>query len=369
MWFTEPRDSRKDRTGGRGARRLLIGAPVVLAATLALTACAGGRPNANGGTSAGGQATASAPAHGGGSGGKVRIYVVGGKSDDPFWSKVERGADDAARLVKAYGGSVTWLAPQDYNNLGPDAAKLVQTALNLHASAVIGPDWVPEAEDPAWKQVTQSGTPVIIYNAGGAAEAKTVGAIGYIGSDEYPAGLAGGKQFGAMGVKHVLCINTLPGQTESESRCKGIKDGLAASDGGKLTELPLSPANFGNPTAVTQAIKAALLHDSSIDAVATIGVSDADSAYSALQQGGLTGKVKLGTFDEDATQLQRIKAGQEAFAIDQQGYLQGYLAVSEAFQYVAWGLQIPTNNLLTGPLLITSKNVDLALAGAEAGVR
>jgi simple sugar transport system substrate-binding protein len=366
MLFTAIRNGR--RTGGLGGRRLLIGALFATAA-LALTACAGGGVSQNGGTGTGASSGASVPAKGVGSGGKVHIYVVGGKSDDPFWSKVERGANDAARMVKAYGGSVTWLAPQDYNNLGPDAAKLLQTALSQNPSAVVGPDWVPAAQDPTWKKITQAGVPVIIFNAGGVTEAKAVGALAYIGNDELTAGLAGGKEFGALGVKHLLCVNTLPGQSESEQRCTGLKNGLAATDGGKTSELALSPTNFGNPTAVTQAVKAALLHDSSIDAVATISTVDADSAFAALQQSGLVGKVKLATFDENSTQLKRIKAGQEAFAIDQQGYLQGYLSVSEAFQYVAWGMRLPTDNVPTGPLVITAKNVDSALAGADAGVR
>ena len=77
----------------------------------------------------------------------VAIYVIGGKSDDPFWSRVKRGVDDAAKVVKAQGGKVTFLGPQNYDNLGPDAAKLIDSAVSQGATAVVGPDWVPEAQD------------------------------------------------------------------------------------------------------------------------------------------------------------------------------------------------------------------------------
>lgn len=371
MWLTGTQNSRRKRTGNRRQRRLLIGA-LVLAAGLALTACEGGGVKSNSGSSspASTGATSSAQAAvGGGSGAStVRIYVVGGESEDPFWAQVKRGAEDAGKAFAAEGASVTWLGPQNYNNLGPDAAQLLRTALSENPSAIVGPDWVPAAENSAFQAITTAHVPLIIYNAGGVSEATQNGALAYIGTNDYSAGVAGGKYFGSVGMKHVLCVNTLPGQAESEARCSGIKDGLAAS-GGKVTELELSPSNFGNPTAVTQGIKAALLKDSTIDAVCTIGVSDADSAYAALQQANLTGKVKLGTFDVDSSQLQRIKAGQQLFAIDQQGYLQGYYAVSELFTYVKWGMLLPTNNLLTGPLVINSSNVDLAIAGAAAGVR
>ena len=374
MSLNDTRDSRGHRTGGRGGRRLLMGAPV-LAAALALTACSGGGSSSAGGTAAG-QASASASGQAGaastgsgGAGGKVRIFVVGGESSDPFWSQVKLGAQAAGAAFAGQGASVTWLGPQNYDNLGPDAAQLLRTALSESPSAVVGPDWVPAAEDPAFKAVAAAHVPLIVYNAGGVSEATKDGALAYVGTDDYQAGVGGGKAFGTANAKHVLCVNTLPGQSESEARCSGVKSGLASSDGGKMTELELSPSNFGKPTAVAQGIKAALLKDSSIDGVITIGVADADSAYSALQQANLTGKVKLGTFDVDSTQLQRIKAGEQLFSIDQQGYLQGYYAVTELFTYVKWGMLLPSNNILTGPLVINSSNVGLAIAGAASGVR
>jgi simple sugar transport system substrate-binding protein len=178
----------------------------------------------------------------------AKIFVIGGKADDPFWSKVKKGADDAGKLVAAQGGSVTWLGPQNYDNLGPDAADLIRTALSQHPSAVVGPDWVPEAMDEAFKAVVDAKVPLIIYNAGGMDAAKKLGAMNYIGSDEYIAGVAGGEYFGKGSSKNVLCINTLPGAANTESRCKGVADGLTKG-GGKSTQLPLPSTSFGNPTA------------------------------------------------------------------------------------------------------------------------
>jgi simple sugar transport system substrate-binding protein len=296
------------------------------------------------------------------------IFVVGGKADDPFWSKVKRGADDAAKVVKADGGSVTWLGPKNYDNLGPDAAKLIQTALSQGADGVVGPDWVPEAEDAAFKQVSGKGTPLVIYNAGGIEAADNVGALNYFGSDELTAGKAGGEFFGEDGEKNVLCVNTLPGAANTEARCKGIAEGIATK-GGKSKQLPLPSSKFGDPTAVAQAIKAALLKDDSIDGVVTISTGDANAAASAIEQGGVADKVKLGTFDMDDTQLGRIKKGDQLFSIDQQPYLQGYLAVSALYGYIRWGLELPQKPILTGPAVISKDNVESAIAGAKAGVR
>jgi simple sugar transport system substrate-binding protein len=297
-----------------------------------------------------------------------KIFVIGGKADDPFWSRVKKGADDAALVVKAGGGTVTWLGPQNYDNLGPDAAKLIRTALSQKPDAIVGPNWVPEAMDAAFKEVVAAGVPLIIYNAGGMEAAKRLGAQNYVGSDEYVAGMGGGEYFIKSGAKNVLCVNTQPGSTNQESRCKGLADGMAKG-GGKGTQLPLPSSAFGNPTAVAQAVKAALQKDPSIDGLITIAAGDATSAATGISQAGLVKKVKLGTFDIDPTNLARIKDGTQLFCIDQQPYLQGYLAVSMLNGFVQYGLKIPTAPILTGPGIVDASNVAATMAGATAGAR
>jgi simple sugar transport system substrate-binding protein len=338
-------------------------AAVAAAALLSISACNSGSPS-NAEADAGSGAASAAAAGKGGS----AIFVIGGKSDDPFWSKVKRGVDDAAKVVQAQGGSVTFLGPQNYDNLGPDAAKLIDSAISQGASAVIGPDWVPEAQDAAFKRVADKNIPLIVYNAGGIEAANKLGALNYIGSDEATAGKAGGEFLGKQGAKNVLCVNTLPGAANTEARCRGIADGVKVS-GGTSKQLPMPSSNFGNPTAVAQGIKAALLKDDSIDAVVTISTQDADSAASAIQQADVGAKVKLGTFYMDESQLNRIKGGKQLFSIDQQPYLQGYLAVSMANGYLKYGLELPQRPLLTGPAIISADNVDSAIAGAKAGIR
>ncbi|GAA3838107.1 sugar ABC transporter substrate-binding protein [Streptomyces coacervatus] len=354
-------------SGRRLSTRGLTAVTLLAMAAAALTGCASGK--GSGGD--GGQSTA--PAGGGStsgtkSSGKNSIYVIGGKADDPFWSAIKRGGEDAAKLVTAGGGKVTFLGPQNYDNLGPDAAKLTLTALAQNPSAIVVPDWVPENQDAAIKQAIAKGVKVFVYNSGGVEAAKRTGAIKYIGSDDYEAGKAGGAKFAEEGAKNILCVNTVPGAANSEARCKGIKDG-AKSKGGTSKQLPLPSSNFGNPSAVTQAIKAALLKDGSVDAVVTIGVQDADSAAAAIDQAKAGDKVKLGTFDLSQSQLDRVKAGKQLFAIDQQPYLQGFYAVSIANQLLSYGVLPPQNPLLTGPLLVTADNVAAAIAGTKAGVR
>jgi simple sugar transport system substrate-binding protein len=296
------------------------------------------------------------------------IAVIGGRVDDPFFAIVKRGVDDAASLAKTHDASVNYLPLKTYENIGADAATLIRTAIAQGAKGIAAPNWVPEAQDPAYKAAVDAGIPIILYNAGGADKASELGAINYVGTEDYTAGVAAGTYLGAAKAKKVICVNTVPGAANLEARCKGVADG-ATPEGSSVKQLPLPASNFGDKTAVTEALKAAMLSDPEIDALVTMGNQDADSAAVAIQQAGAQGRVKLGTFNTDQASLDRIAAGTQSFAVDQQGYLQGYLAVFLLDSYVTYGMKSPTMQILTGPLIVDSANVRETLVGVKAGVR
>lgn len=298
----------------------------------------------------------------------ITVAIVGGKTDDAFFAKVKKGIDDAALVVAAHGGKVNYLQLQTYDNIGGDAANLVRTAISQKANIIAVPNWVPASQDEAIKAAQAAGIPVILYNAGGGDKAKELGAINYVGNEEYTAGLAGGERFTTGKAKNVICVNTVPGAQNLEDRCKGVSDGITKG-GGKSIQLPLPAASFGNPTAVAEAIKATLLKDSTIDGVVAISAGDADAAAVGVEQAGMTGKVQLGSFDMNDTGLERIKAGTQLFAIDQQPWLQGFLAVTLADAYINYGLKLATAPILTGPGVVDSSTIDATLAGAKAGYR
>jgi simple sugar transport system substrate-binding protein len=209
---------------------------------------------------------------------------------------------------------------------------------------------------------------VILMNAGGADKAIELGAINYVGSDEYVAGVAGGEYFGKAGKKNVICVNTLPGAANTEARCKGVIDGITGKVGTGV-QLPLPTTSFGDATAVAEAIKAELLKDDTIDGVITISAGDADSAAIAVDQAGKAGAAMLGSFDMNQAGLDRIKAGTQGFAIDQQPYLQSYLAVSLLAAHIDFGTDLPVFPVLTGPGIVDAGNIDATLAGVKLGAR
>lgn len=300
--------------------------------------------------------------------GGAKIFVVGGKPDDPFWSIVKRGAEDAGKVVAAEGGSVTWLGPQNYDNLGVDAAELIRQAIDQKADAIVAPDWVPAAMDPAFQAVKAAGIPFIVYNAGGIEAADRLGALNYVGAVDYKGGFAGGEYLAKAGGKSGVCINSLPGAANIEAYCKGFVDGMTKA-GGKANALPLPATAEGNVTAVAQAIRAYLLQHPDVDSVYTTANLDAIGSVQGVAQAGKTGKVKICGINFDQAILAQINSGAQACAIDQQGYQQGFYAVSILNGYVNYGLTIPTREILTGPEVVDSSNIKATMAGAKQGTR
>ena len=100
-----------------------------------------------------------------------------------------------------------------------------------------------------------------------------------------------------------------------------------------------------------------------------ISAGDANSAANGILQAGAADKVKLASFDMDQANLDRIKAGTQLFAIDQQPWLQGFLAVTLSDAYANYGLKVASAPILTGPGIVDASNIDTTIAGAKAGYR
>ncbi len=293
------------------------------------------------------------------------IAVIAGSIEDGFFNLIKKGVDDATLMVEANGGSVNYLRVPNYDNFGPDLVTLINQAVAQGVDGIAIPVWVPEAQVPALQAAASQGIVIMQYNAGQSVKDE-LGSINYFGSDEYVAGVAGGEYMAEMGAKHILCHIQVPGAINLETRCEGVTDG-AAAHGAKVTVLRV-PANLdGDVTGTAEAIKAELIGDQSIDAVINLAAWASDASTNAVGQIG--GSQMVGTFDMSPAVLERIQAGTQTMAIDQQPYLQGFLATSMLFAHLKFGTEIATDPVLTGPAIVDASNIESALAGVALGAR
>lgn len=295
---------------------------------------------------------AAAPAH---AGEKITIIMDGGPVWDPFFGAMKKGADDAA---KDLGVDYQWVTGTDPNNFLADYAKLVKQSASRHPSAMVIGNYFPDTLDPIIKDITASGIPVIIFHDGGATW-KQDGAIGYVGFSAFELGKSVAELEIKAGAKHGLCVNHVPGNTTLELDCKGYDAAFKAA-GGTSKVLMIQFSDASNHALVTQAIKGSLQADPKLDAVWTIGASQAVDSVEAIDQLGKTGKIANGSLGLSLGSLEALRKGKLIFIADLQPYLDGYYSLLEAYQYVKYGM-LPLGQISTGPLMLTKDNADKVL--------
>lgn len=296
-----------------------------------------------------------APDGAGGSGGGMRVTLVthGGKGD-AFWDLVRRGAETAAAKD---GVDLTYVGDAD-----PSAqAELVRDAVRDKADGIAVTLAKPAAMRGPVAQAKAAGIPVVGLNSGIDAWRPT-GLLEYFGQDESVAGRAVGDKLNGLKAEHALCVVHERGNVALEARCAGMRKTFR----GDTDNLYVDGSDMN---AVTAAIASRLRQDSSIDEVVTLGAQYGLSAVKAVRQAG--SKAKVATFDLDKDLVEAVRDGRVQFAVDQQPYLQGYLAVDALWLYrtngnVSGGGTAP---VLTGPAFVTKTEADSVASFAAAGTR
>ncbi|GGX44580.1 sugar ABC transporter substrate-binding protein [Tateyamaria omphalii] len=293
------------------------------------------------------------------------ILVVSGPLSWPFFAAVKQGFDDGA---ETFGLDYQYIAVTDTSNMTSDYPRLLQQAISRNPRMLLVGEFFPDGMDPLIKEATASGIPVLIHNSGQTLWEQN-GSIGFIGEDPFQMGYKAGEIQAKAGVKLGLCFNQVPGNPTVEERCNGYVAAMEEA-GVETIYQTIGTGDATNPQAMTQAIKGTLQANPGIDGIYTLNAVPAMSALRAVDEVGRKGDVMVGTADLSNEALLAIQSGDLAFAMDQQPYLQGFMSMQVAFQYLNYGLQ-PIGHVKTGPLVIDSSNVDstLEVNRKHAGVR
>ncbi|MZD06921.1 substrate-binding domain-containing protein [Streptomyces sp. SID5785] len=271
---------------------------------------------------------------------KIAMVTHSGEGDT-FWDIVQKGAKQAAAK-----DNVDFLYSNDKEAKGQ--AELVQAAIDKKVDGIVVTLAKPEAMRSVLAKARTAGIPVVSINSG-SEFSGAFGAISHIGQDEGVAGEAVGTQLGKEGRKKVLCVIHEQGNVSLEQRCAGV----AKTFKGSVQNLNVEGTNAPS---TQSSIEAKLQADPSIDAVVALGAPIAALAVKAKADAG--SKAGIATFDLNAEVVRRIKAKEVTFAVDQQPYLQGYLAVDELWLNRTNGNVLGGGKpVLTGPAVVTGKDV------------
>jgi simple sugar transport system substrate-binding protein len=318
---------------------------IAVTAAFALAACSGGgAENTDDSTSGSGG--------GGGNSGYTIAMVTHETPGDTFWDKIKAGAEQAAKDTGA---------TLKYSN-DPDPAKqatLIQNAVDSKVDGIATTLATPDALKGAVQSAVTAKIPTVAFNSG-IDQYKDTGALMYFGSDENLAGSTAGERIAADGAKHPLCVIQAAGSVALEARCAGVKSKAPATENIQV--------NGADDSAVVSALQAKLAADPSIDSIVTLGAPIALDALKAMDQAG--SKAKLVTFDLNQEAAQAIKDGKIQFSIDQQPYVQGYLAVTSLYLNILNGNDMGGGGpVLTGPSFVDSTNIDVILPFTKNNTR
>lgn len=322
------------RTGRRGV------AALALALAPGLAACAGGE-----GTTAEQE--------------RPRRYVVitHGQSADPFWSVVANGVADAA---EALGVDAQYQAPGRFSMV--EMADLIEAAVASRPEgiAVSIPD--ADALGAAVRSALERGIHVVSLNSG----SEVFGDLGigaHVGQPDYEAGLRAGERMAGEGVRRALCVNHEVGNLSLDDRCRGFGDALARAGGASRAVA----VELADPADTEERIAGAL-EDPSVDGLLTLGPAALGPALAALRRRERRPRVAFATFDLSSEALDALERGELLFAVDQQPYLQGYLAVVSLVTATRTGT-MPVGVVRTGPALVTAADVERVRSATARGLR
>ncbi|MER5748389.1 sugar ABC transporter substrate-binding protein [Streptomyces sp. NPDC002088] len=338
-----------DRSSHVRSRRLAPVVALAAAAALTLAGCSsssGGKKAEEGGDNASaGKATTPR---------MTVALVTHAPPGDTFWDTVRKGAQAAAAK-----DNIELVYSSDPN--AGNQANLVQNAIDQKVDGIAITLAKPDAMKDVVGKAKQAGIPVVGLNSG-LSDWKSLGLLEFFGQDESVAGEAFGDKLNATGAKKIVCVIHEQGNVGLTQRCDGVKKTFKGT-----TETLY--VNGTDMPSVKSTITAKLKQDSGIDHVVTLGAPFALTAVQSVSDAG--GKAKVATFDLNKQLVAGVQDGSIEFAVDQQPYLQGYLAVDSLWLYknngnYSGGGEQP---VLTGPAFVDKSNVDTIAAFAAKGTR
>ncbi|MET8965495.1 substrate-binding domain-containing protein [Streptomyces sp. NPDC004074] len=304
-------------------------------------------------TGSGGSPSGSDPKVPGATGLRLTL-VTHGAEGDAFWELVKKGAQAAAAKD---GTDLTYANDPD----AAGQAELVRDAVRDRADGIALTLAKPDAMKGPIGEARAAGIPVVGLNSGIDAW-RSDGVLEYFGQDESLAGRAVGDKLDGLGAHHALCVIHERGNVALEARCAGVKKAF----GGDTDMLYVDGTDTN---ALTESVSARLRQDPSIDEVVTLGAQFALAAVRSVRQAD--SRARVATFDLNKDLVKAVQDGAVQFAVDQQPYLQGYLAIDALWLYrsngnVSGGGVAP---VLTGPAFVTKANVASVARLAAGGTR
>jgi simple sugar transport system substrate-binding protein len=273
---------------------------------------------------------------------------------DPNTAIMQNGVERAAADL---GVEAKFRGPQKFSI--PEMQKIFDAAIAAKPTAIAATLPDPAAIGPKVERAVSAGIPVVLFNAG-LEDFERLGALTYIGQTELQAGEEAGKRLKDAGISNAIVINHQQGQLTLETRVDGVRTGL----GGNVKAVAVDGSD---PVQIRNGAASALRQNPDVQALMTLGPGAAEQTLKAIKDSGKADQVKLATFDISAAVLEAVKNGEILFAIDQQMYLQTYLAILSLVTYAQYRLR-PVTAVPSGPLFVDQSSASDIIKLSSEGI-
>jgi ribose transport system substrate-binding protein len=258
----------------------------------------------------------------------VKVGFVSNNAEQ-FWTIAEAGTSQAA---KDFNAEVLFRRPQ--NGTAAEQKTIIEDLLTQDVKAIAISVNDPKNQHNFLNEIADK-VPLITQDN----DAPDSKRLCYLGTNNYEAGKAAGKlvkEAMPQGGTIAIFVGRLDALNAQERR-QGVLDELTGQKNAQ------GPTKFGkytlhNPPAFLDYVSRQKSNDQAADALTALQGEDnvcfvglwaynPPSIYSAVQQAGKQGKVKIVGFDEDEKTLLGIKNGHIFATVVQQPYLFGYESV------------------------------------------
>lgn len=259
-------------------------------------------------------------------------FIVKMRSGD-YWTTVQMGANDAA---KEFNVNMNFIAPDNEEDV-EGQKKLVKEAIDKKVDAIVLSASDYEKMADVVNNASENKIPVVLIDSGVDSDKP----VSFISSDNIKAGkLAGEKLIENVGKNSkVAILSYVEGSESAMDREKGVIEVLSNYRNVKLVAKEYCGSNEAMAKSLTKSI---ISMDKGLNGIVALNSAAALGAARALEELGLSGKVKLITFDSTILELQFIEKGVIQGTVVQNPFKMGYLGVEYAAM-AARGNKVPKN--------------------------
>lgn len=241
---------------------------------------------------------------------------------------------------------------------GPQEVQIFQNTLITSPDGVVIENLAPDLFTRAQAQAIDKGIPVIALDTIGLPGSKIET---YVGNDNYDLGATLAeetlKRLPADPKGTIVLGEPNPGVPVLDSRIKGLQETFASQAPGITLKGPYE--TFSDPGKSYNAWSS--LVRSNGDALAFLGVGDADS-YSLARLKKQTGGTYLTAgFDLDGQTLQAVKDGINFVTVSPEHYLKGYVALALLARSVKDDTDLPKGWIRVPGLVVDESNIDTVI--------